>query len=164
MERAISRRQHTFNFCFCGRGIDVIFSSHQSFDALPRHVVGLAFALAFGPDLGVVHSSAMEKIRVGRTGLKSGNGDGSVAQFVTNAVGEGEVEGLCGGVNRFAGRNHFASDGSSEEHAALIASNHVSHNMLGQVNRTGAMQVHHVQFFIEIGLEERPPTPYAALI
>jgi hypothetical protein len=96
----------------------------------------------------------MKEISICGAGLQGGYSHTCVAKFVTKTMRKREQERLGGSINSLSWSNHLTGDGCGEEDLACLAPNHVADNVFRQVDRSGAIEVDHVELLAEISLLE----------
>src|SRR3954470_10817782 len=99
----------------------------------------------------------MEKVRVGRSGLKSRYGNSGILQLIAERLNQGESESFCRSINGLERRGHSPCNRRGDQHSSLAMSDHIPQNPLCQVNCGGDIELDHVQLCVEIGLADEVP-------
>jgi hypothetical protein len=72
-------------------------------------------------------------------------------------------KGLGGGVHSFAWSHHFSGDGRSKKYSSPVPRRHLLDDIFRYMNGSGAVQIHHIEFSVEIGLGKQATNAYPSV-
>jgi len=141
----------------------MVLSVHQRIKALTRNVCGGAIQFPLLADFRIVHAGSVKEVRVGWTRLERGYAHVRVFQLVTHTMSKGQNKCFCCCVNRFSRSDHLSSDRCGEQYSAGISIRHMAHNVFSQLHGAGAVEINHVEFFVQTGIPEETSNPDASV-
>lgn len=115
-------------------------------------------------EFGVLHFGEFLEAGFCWAGAEGGDGDAAAFEFVGDGVGEGEDVGFAGVVDGHQGAGLKGGGGGDVEDAAGALGDHGGEEEFGQRGEGVDVEVEHVEFFLEVGFEEKAEVAVACIV